>query len=133
MTPLVLLVDDDTPCLDALERRLTARGYRVCVADTRDAGAQSLQGDAPHLCVMNPEADDSGGWELMTECARASIPLVLYGPSSLFARRQVLAQITHPLFVKGVHGYHTVVAAVLEQIADSVTLSSLCKHPHRAA
>jgi two-component system, response regulator RegA len=63
--PLLILVDDDAPHRDSLQRALERRGFQVCPADNLKAGANLAHSVKPEYAVIELRLEDGSGIELL--------------------------------------------------------------------
>ncbi len=65
MTPLVLIVDDEQPNLESLERTFTREGWRVALADSGQSALEVVRRDRPDVVVTDLMMPGMGGEELL--------------------------------------------------------------------
>jgi PAS domain S-box-containing protein len=82
----ILVVEDESTCLELLTEILTAEGYRVCPADSAKLALASIAASSPHLILADVRMPVMGGFEF---CRRlkgrkesAAIPLIFISASS---------------------------------------------------
>ena len=54
-TPMLLMVDDESPVLELLSRILTRRGYRVCSALDGKQALEVAEDNQPDLILLDVE------------------------------------------------------------------------------
>ncbi len=62
----LLLVDDDLPFLNRLERAMAKRGFVVSVADTVAAGLAAVKANPPAFAVVDLRLEDGNGLEVVS-------------------------------------------------------------------
>ena len=65
MAPLVLIVDDERPNLDSLERTFTKEGWRVALAASGEEALEAVRRDRPDVVVTDLMMPGMGGEELL--------------------------------------------------------------------
>lgn len=77
----ILIIEDDPEFRDLLQRHLSARGYRVEVAEDGVAGGRALLADPPDLIISDIDMPFLDGFELLSllkaEASTAAIPVIL--------------------------------------------------------
>ena len=63
----ILLVDDETAILDALEILFRGEGYEVAVADSGAKALAALQNEKPDIVLTDIRMPGAGGLEVLTE------------------------------------------------------------------
>ena len=63
----VLLVDDEEDFISALSERLRMRNYHTKVAITGEAALSEIEGDRPHIVVLDLKMPGIGGMETLTK------------------------------------------------------------------
>ncbi len=62
----LLLVDDDRPFLNRLERAMTRRGFDVRIADCVAAGLAEVKSNPPAFAVVDMRLEDGNGLEVVS-------------------------------------------------------------------
>ncbi len=77
----ILIIEDDPLYRDLLQRHLSARGYKVEVAEDGVAGGRALLADPPDLIISDIDMPFLDGFELLSllkaEESTAAIPVIL--------------------------------------------------------
>ncbi len=77
----ILIIEDDPEFRDLLRRHLSARGYKVEVAEDGVAGGRALLANPPDLIISDIDMPFLDGFELLAllkaEESTASIPVIL--------------------------------------------------------
>lgn len=63
----LLLVDDDKPFLNRLERAMSRRGFDVRVVDSVAAGKAMVQADPPAFAIVDMRLEDGNGLEVVSK------------------------------------------------------------------
>jgi two-component system, cell cycle response regulator DivK len=76
----ILLVEDNEMNRDMLSRRLTRRGFELCIATDGAAAIEAAQGDRPMLILMDMSLPVMDGWEatrrLKADPGTHAIPII---------------------------------------------------------
>ncbi|HET8724473.1 MAG TPA: sigma-54 dependent transcriptional regulator, partial [Anaeromyxobacteraceae bacterium] len=75
MVPLVLIVDDERPNLESLERIFTREGWRVALAASGEEALEAVRRDRPDVVVTDLMMPGMGGGELL-RAVKAIAPAV---------------------------------------------------------
>src|SRR5512137_273612 len=65
VTPLVLIVDDERPNLESLERIFAREGWRVALAGSGEEALEAARRDRPDVVVTDLMMPGMGGGELL--------------------------------------------------------------------
>jgi two-component system response regulator HydG len=65
LAPLILIVDDEHPNLESLERTFTREGWRVALAASGEAALEAVRRDRPDVVVTDLMMPGMGGAELL--------------------------------------------------------------------
>jgi two-component system response regulator MprA len=85
MTDRVLVVEDETPIAQLLERGLTLEGYRVDLADNGIAALEKAQENPPDLVILDLMLPELDGWEVCRRLREISaVPILI-----LTAKREI--------------------------------------------
>lgn len=63
----LLLVDDDKPFLNRLERAMARRGFDVRIADSVAGGKAMVQADPPAFAIVDMRLEDGNGLEVVSK------------------------------------------------------------------
>jgi len=66
-SPLILIIDDDTPTTTLLAKHLHAAGYRTSVAETGEMGLTIAERYVPAAILLDCSLDDENGFEVCRE------------------------------------------------------------------
>ena len=77
----VLIIDDDAPTRDVIERHLRSDGYAVMTAQNGSEGLQNARTWKPDLIALDINMSGKNGWQVLDEIKRdkqlAAIPVVM--------------------------------------------------------
>ena len=75
----ILLVDDETAILDALQILFKGEGYDVAVADSGPKALAALEDEKPDLVLTDIRMPGAGGLDVLTEARRVDpeMPVIL--------------------------------------------------------
>jgi DNA-binding response OmpR family regulator len=66
----VLIVEDETPLADVLERNLRVRGFDVRSVETSEGAIRSMAEEWPDGLVLDINLPDDTGWEVLRRLGR---------------------------------------------------------------
>ena len=97
-TPVILVVDDDTKCREALSELLAREGYEVaCAKNGRDA-LDYLSRSIPSLIILDLKMPVMSGWEFrerqLSDPRLKSLPVVITSPSGLACEVEAAAVVS---------------------------------------
>jgi DNA-binding NtrC family response regulator len=62
-----LLIEDDVPSLEALERLVQSKGFTTCTAQTLEQARKEIDAQVPDLAILDLDLPDGSGMELFDE------------------------------------------------------------------
>ena len=100
-TPVILVVDDDTNCREALSELLAREGYEVaCAKNGRDA-LDYLSRSIPSLIILDLKMPVMSGWEFrerqLSDPRLNSLPVVITSASGLACEVEADAVVPKPI------------------------------------
>ncbi|MGE0227023.1 MAG: response regulator [Dehalococcoidia bacterium] len=90
MSTHILLVDDEQPILNVLQRALSARGYTVHTASGGREALANLAELVPSVLLLDINLPDLTGWEVLRRLSptdRGRVPVIVFSAAPLSRKR----------------------------------------------